>query len=236
MHSRRILEIDLLRSVAIVLMIAYHAAFDLAYFYHELIPLHSLHWVSVQKSASILFLFLVGVSAVLSPFSWKRAFARCVRIGSAALMVSLATFLIAPESYVRFGILHLIAVSALLLPLVRRLREWNVLIAFGVWALAFVMRGADVPHSPWLLPLGIFPPNVAMLDYFPLVPWCGVIFVGYSVGYWWYARLAAYSSAWRLSSSETLSMLAWPGRHALLIYLLHQPILLVALRVLRGPF
>ena len=62
----RFWEVDLLRGVAIVLMVLYHLVFDLNYFAVYDIDVSSGFWLAVARAAASLFLLLVGLSLTLS--------------------------------------------------------------------------------------------------------------------------------------------------------------------------
>ncbi len=236
-------ELDLLRSLAIVLMIAYHTAYDLWSFHGWDINLFSGGWLAIQRGTAVLFLLLVGVGFAISfgrtkdeGASRRKIAAKYARRGAivigCGLGVSLATWLADPETFVRFGILHLIGVSALILPFFAPLREWNVLTGLLALVLGPVI-GNVTASSSLLLPLGAMPADFSSVDYYPLLPWFGWILLGVALGNAIYVRglrPAPASSA----ASPLLQWLTWPGRYALWIYLAHQPILLVILRLIAG--
>jgi uncharacterized membrane protein len=228
-------EIDALRTIAIFMMVVYHTLWDLENLYGWPI-LRSLGVGGrlFARTTAILFLLLVGVNFAIARLrnpSYERVLWRAARILGAAILVSLATYMFDPETFVRFGVLHLIGVSVLLLPLSASLREWNALLGIAVIALGTAPEGMTV-GTPMLLPLGITPPHFTTVDYFPLFPWLGVILLGVSVGHLLYIR----APAWRRFSILTsrFSILTWPGRHSLLLYLLHQPLILVTITLILG--
>jgi uncharacterized membrane protein len=235
MSRQRYIELDILRTTAILGMVVYHTAYDLQSFYGWNIEVFSGGWKLMQLATASLFLLLVGIT---SSFSNRHPFKRFLRIGAAALLVSVVTFLIDPETYVRFGILHLIAVSALLVPVLvlvpARLRAW--LIVPGILLIFSGPSVSSIPPIPYLLlPLGIRPEHFTTVDYFPLIPWFGVILIGYGMGYLLYNRFAngrmLLVEAKKLRSYEAIS---WPGRHSLLLYLIHQPVIIGILWILLG--
>src|SRR3989338_5310320 len=129
-HARqRHLEIDLLRTIAILGMIAHHLCFDLYQFYDSGVHPWQGMWYVVARSTSSLFLLLVGVSFAISSArggnTWSKALKRTAKILACALMINAITYMLDPEQFIRFGILHCIGVSALLLPLLRPLRLWT---------------------------------------------------------------------------------------------------------------
>lgn len=246
MSNKRYIELDALRSIAILGMIIYHTAYDLQMFYGWDIDVFSSRWKIFQIAVASLFLLLVGIT---SSFSTSHPFKRCMRIGAAALLVSIVTFAIDPETYVRFGILHLIAISALLVPVLvlipARRRAWLI-----IPGILLPLLGPSVlstfPSSYLLLPLGVRPEGFISVDYFPLIPWFGVILIGYVIGDLFYNKLrtepvlsiAEGSDELREKIMETrssqLSVLAAPGRHSLLLYLIHQPIIIGMLWIALG--
>ncbi len=240
----RFIEVDLLRTVAILFMIAYHLAFDVSVFYGWNISLHSPVLSAVQHLSASLFLLLVGVSFVLSwqrmeDTGWtfaarqRRTYRRALRIFVFALLISVATYIFDPAEFIRFGILHLIAASLLILPLVIRLKEANALLGILCLFVGAGVRGTQV-ESSLFLPFGITPPTFATLDYFPLFPWLGVVLIGVGIGQLLYVRFPR----WRTQSVDRIiaktSMMSVPGRHSLVLYIIHQPILLLILSLLYG--
>jgi uncharacterized membrane protein len=228
---KRYIELDLLRSAAIAGMIVYHAAYDLQSFYGWDTNVFTGGWKLFQIAVASLFLLLAGVT---SSFANRRPWKRFARIGTAALLVTATTYVIDPDTYVRFGILHLIALSALLLLPLSRFRLWLLipgvlLIVLGPWI------GQMSADTPFFLPLGVTYLGFVTVDYFPLIPWFGVVLIGYSIGYTFYVRFADRrtfrSEAKQPRSYATLS---WPGQHSLAIYLLHQPVIIAILWLTLG--
>lgn len=230
----RRIEIDLARTIAIILMVIYHAAFDLSQLYGWQIDVFSGGWLLLARGTLILFLIVSGISSALSLQKkdrvWRKGFRRFVMIGAAALAVTIGTYLFDPTEYVRFGVLHLIAVSGLLLPIFASLGIWNIVIASLIIAVP-IMTQSQIMHSQLsilnfvLLPLGFPPEHFASMDYVPLLPWFGVILLSFACAQWFYRKNISHWNA-----SRWIERCTWPGKHALLIYLLHQPILLVLLR------
>jgi len=230
--SRRYPELDLLRTLAIVCMVIFHAAYDLHALYQWNIPVFDTAWTIFARLTAGLFLLLVGISFAISASKkgtskdlWGKQRKRFLVIGGCALLVSVATYGADPESYVRFGILHLIALSMLLLPLVRGLKGWAIIPGILMLGFGIRMQATDV-LQPFSMILGFPPPNFVTMDYFPLLPWFGIVLIGYGIGHLLYVR----SLVWRKHMpSEMPLVLTWPGRHSLLIYMIHQPIILAML-------
>lgn len=239
-------ELDFLRTLAILLMVAYHAAFDLSQFYGWDIDVFGGPWLVLARATAILFLLVSGASAAISFERMKampprarvrRHLLRFARIGGAALLVTAATYAVNPETYVRFGILHLIAVTGLLLPLAVAFKERAALAGIAMIAIGLFLLRLRTDIS-LLIPFGLRPADFQTVDYFPLLPWAGVILIGYAIGYTAYVRgfgLWARSQHNPLISHDSrLTTLLFPSRHALLLYLLHQPLIMAVLWLLLG--
>ena len=225
--TTRLRWLDLLRSLAILGMVVFHAAFDLQTYYEWPIGVFDGWWFVFGRSVGYLFLAVAGISAGFWATStdaaakgWRRGWI----LLSAAMLVSLATAIVDEPTWVRFGILHLMAVAALLLPHLRRLHP-AVIAALGVACLLGGWLVADLRvETSLLVPLGLKPVGFRTLDYFPVLPNLGVILLGFAAG------IPIAKRAWSAAQpSRFLDMLAVPGRYSLWIYLLHQPVILAIL-------
>ncbi len=225
MPIQRRWELDVLRGVAVMGMIAYHGLYDAA-----AVGLTSMNplsdgWRLFARGVLVLFLLVSGASDALSAARasnrttrWRKALRRAGVLGTAALLVTIGTYLGAGEFYVRFGVLHFLAVAALVLPLLDRVPPLGNL-AFAMILTAISWPFPSFTGSTWLLPFGLPPPGFMTMDYVPLLPWLGVIAIGQGAGRW--LKGPPSSPPW-----PELQPLASVGRWALPIYLLHQPILI----------
>lgn len=91
--------------------------------------------------------------------------------------------------------------------------------------------GGDAPRRlyahPGLAWLGLPSPGFVSGDYYPLVPFALMYGVGVAVGRWFAPR--GYP---RRVLAARCAPFEWVGRHALPIYVVHQPLLLAALALL----
>jgi uncharacterized membrane protein len=207
----RLRWLDLLRSSAILGMVIYHAAYDLQVFHGWDIGVMHGNWKLFQIGVASLFLAVSGISAGF----WTRtdAFGKGWRRGwfilSAAMLVSLVTAIADERTWVSFGILHLLALAAFVLPLLRRIHP----VLLGVLGLLIIA----------LAPFDLMP-HVVSVDYVPPIPWLGPVLLGFAVGIPLSKRATKQTQP-----SRMFDLLAWPGKHSLAIYLLHQPVILAVL-------
>lgn len=217
MREDRIWEIDYLRTIAMSLMVLFHLIYDLDNFTSIDVDYKSTFWYWIGKTSALLFIFISGVSSGLS----RRPFKRGLQVFSFGLLITLVTFILMPKDYVRFGILHFLGVSMMLYPLVRNLPSLMLfLLALFSFAIGYAIYGLILPF-PWLLPLGIVPPDFSTIDYYPLFPYLGFSFLGF-LGYKQF-----YGKGKRLFPRRTPAKeVTWMSNHSLGVYLIHQPILL----------
>ncbi|HPS90737.1 MAG TPA: heparan-alpha-glucosaminide N-acetyltransferase [Methanothrix sp.] len=233
--TARFWEVDLLRGCAILLMVLYHLLFDLNYFAVYDIDVSSGFPLAMARTAASLFLLLVGISLTLS-YSRSRnmrremdffphLLKRSAWILSLAVGVTLVTYLTIGRGFIVFGVLHLIGLSLLLAyPFLRLQKESFV---FGI---AFILLGKYLAAIhvgfPWLLWLGLAPVNFYSVDYFPVIPWFGVILLGMGLGGLLYPEYRRSFFLPDLSVSAISGVLAFLGQNSLAIYLVHQPVII----------
>lgn len=229
-RSSRVDAVDCARGLALIGMAAYHLSWDLADFRlaSPMLPFTPPMRLLSHAVASA-FLALVGVSLALAHRKGLNARAFWRRLGivaGAAALVTVGSYFFAPGEAITFGILHCIAAASLAaLPFVLA-PAWASL-AVGVAAIAapFLIR-STLFDPAWLLWLGLGERLPNTLDWRPLLPWAGVVFLGLGAARLPGAidRLTA-PSRWRAGSAPARAM-CFAGRHSLPIYLVHQPVLI----------
>lgn len=226
----RFAVVDIARGVAIIAMVAYHLCWDLSYFRFISADVgYDPQWVFIARSILAVFLFLVGMGLVLghgNGIRWRRFWRRWVFVVAGALIITVATYFVFPQSFVYFGVLHAIALFSLLgLAFVLTPLWLPVVVAAVVVALPFFHSDALFNQKAWSW-LGFWQVPPPTNDLVPLFPWFGAVLLGIVAARLVLAsglavRLAAIAPSGRLAR-----LLAFLGRWSLLIYLLHQPILL----------
>ncbi len=230
----RIWEIDFLRGLSIILMVLYHFGYDLT----EFCGLRRILGIEINLASPLLtiaqyffagvFIVLCGISSTLSRNNTRRA----LKILGVAIIITAVTYLYSSSEAIYFGILHCLGVCILLYGLILQKAKPLMCVASGVLvfilsaARSLIMRSLSVDFN-WLLPLGISSKTLSSYDYFPLLPWLGVFFLGAALGKSVYA---SKRSLIQRPLPESIMNVA--GRHSLLIYIIHQPLLLAFLYLL----
>lgn len=235
-QSTRFLELDVLRGIGIALVVIYHFFFDLNYLNIFPNAMYEGGWLIFQRFIATLMLFLVGVSIAISRERtaddqkfFRKSFKRAMLLFAIAMLVTAATWIYPHGGFILFGVLHFIALAILLSCFFVRLDK--ALLVFGGTAIAaglFISFNAITVQTPLLFWLGLPPATFRSLDYFPLLPWFGIVLLGiffgkklYKKGEWQFKPFLAPNAATK--------MLSLMGRNSLLIYLAHQPIIIGAL-------
>ena len=148
------------------------------------------------------------------------------------MIIYFVTYLIAPGAAVKFGILHLIGVSAMLQPLLERFGIWNAVIGIA-WTAVGIKLTALSTQSVFLFPFGIIYPEFYSLDYYPLFPWFGTVLMGMAIGHIFYVPKRSRSCE-QFGALPYPRIMLWMGRRALPLYFVHQPLLFVILVMLLG--
>lgn len=225
---RRRPRIDLLRGFAILAMIAYHLTWDLGFLGFIKLNIAQTEWgMNIARGIAASFLTLVGISLALANaqgFDFGAFWRRLVLIGGAAALVTLGTWFAFPDAFIFMGVLHCIALSSLIAA-----AFWcaPLYVTLAGAALAFTLPLFVHTVSPWpfgwFLGLAAYPPRTN--DYVPLFPWLGFVLSGLAIG-----QIFANSTRGIFSiaplASKPAEKLAQAGRHGLLIYLVHQPVLI----------
>ena len=222
--------IDIARGVAIIAMVAYHLCWDLSYFRFIAADVgYDPQWVVIARTILSTFLFLVGVGLVLGhgeTIRWRAFWRRWIWLAAGALVITIGTYIAFPDSFVYFGVLHAIALFSLLaLPFLRAPLWLVIAVALGVIGLSFVFSDALFNEKLFSV-LGFWQIPPPTNDLVPIFPFFGVTLLGFAA-----TRLVLRSSlAAKLAAIQPTGrlpkLLGVLGRWSLLIYVLHQPLLL----------
>lgn len=239
--QERFWEIDLLRGMAIVLMISYHALFDLRFCGSPAVGPGDSFWYWAPRSIASIFVLLAGLSLSISHSRAKmqapknKLFFKYLRRGAGIFLCGMAitavTWLLFPDEYIIFGILHFIGLSVILAYPFLGLRCANLALGAICIAAGVFLEHMSFPFSH-LLFIGFVPHGFASLDYFPLLPWFGLILWGIFLGNILYAGNKRRFFLPDRPRNMVVDILGYAGQHSLIIYLLHQPLIVAFLCLL----
>ncbi len=198
-------------------MVIFHVTYDMRMFGLNQIDFSQGFWFGFPRLIAGTFLFCVGISLNFShreKVNLAALFKRLKQLGMAALLVSAGTYLFFREQWIYFGTLHCILVGSLLGAFFVHRRK----LALGLMLMILFLQYFAGYDIKWVSDTLKRP----SMDFIPIFPWFWVILLGILLG----PHLSRIRVLERLSTPKFFDFL---GRHSLMIYLLHQPLIFAAL-------
>lgn len=233
---------DLVRGLSVVSMVIFHLCYDLRF-----IAGYDLEWFEPplqdvwRCSISWVFLFIAGCMCTLSRNNLRRA----LEYGCVALAIWVVTTVAAVDTPISFGIIYCMSACTLVAWALQRIRALpRGYVAAALLFVAFIsllgLADGTIGVGPWTLGLpqeltlveglawlGIPSASFSSGDYYPLLPYLLIYLCGAAMGTRWKER--GYLS-WAYDAN--LAPLNFVGRHALLVYVIHQPVILAVCALL----
>lgn len=238
--SARYALLDELRGLDLISMILYHGMWDVVFLFGVPVAWYTAQpghlW---QQSICWGFILLSGFCMPLGHHPYQRG---AIVFGAGAV-VTAVTALFMPADIVLFGVLTLLGSAMILTALLEKpLRKIPPAVGAGVsFALFALTYNAQlgtlgIGRFRWALPqflyanlftayLGFYPKGFFSTDYFPLLPWLFLFWVGF------YLYFLIGRDRMEPLRRSLCPVLGWLGRHSLVLYLLHQPVLFGILNV-----
>ena len=243
-YKQRITVIDYFRGIALIYMVVYHFLFDMAF----IVPTewgrtayHANDDIIVFDTAS--FILLAGISCAFSRSNLKRG----GRLLAIAMVFTIVTAFVFPGEAIYFGILHLMSTgmilygafdgffkkvpAAVMIPVCAIVFTLTYTISKGFVGIKGLFE-IDLPEellaNNQLYPFGVIKGGFMSVDYVPLLPWLFLFLGGAYIG----GLIVKYRE--KLPSfcyADPLPWLGFIGRHTLIVYILHQPVILAVVYV-----
>ena len=234
---KRYTILDNIRGTTLLSMIAYHGTWDLVYLY-------GVDWNWYESTAAYIWQqSICWTFILLSGFCWslgRKRLKRGLCVSAGGILVTLVMLIFMWDSRVIFGVLTLLGSCMLLMvPMDKFLRKIVPEIGLFASALLFVItrncnRGylgfekwkiLSLPDSLYqgyiTTYLGFPASDFYSTDYFSLIPWIFLFLCGYFIYHIFHRR----NLLCKLPDMKKLPVANFIGRHSLIVYLLHQPVL-----------
>ena len=241
--KKRYFWIDNIRAIAMISMIIFHAVWDLVYLY-------GMDWEWYRSDMAFVWQqSICWTFILLSGFCWsfsKNPLKQGLIVSAGGLIVTVVTLIFSYDSRVIFGVLNLIGASALLMiPLKKWFEKMPAVAGFFAMFLLFGFTygindrhlgffGLELIELPWDLYKNLFTtflgfPEIWFYssDYFSLLPWTFLYFAGYFLYRMWKEEKIPGANC----LDRKIPVLTWLGKHSLIIYMLHQPVIFGILEV-----
>ena len=225
-NRKRIEIIDALRGLSVVLMVIHHLFYNLVYFFDA--PM----WLFSNPVFDVLHYIFAGLFISLSGVSSRFSHSNTERGSKTLLLAVLITYVTyRMDMPIWFGVLHLLGFSMLFFGLTRKLWDMIPRKAAPVIFIALIAASAlavkNIPlvsNNVWMYDilsvLGWPQPGFISYDYFPLMPWLFLFLLGTWAGAYIQERKLP---GWFYKVKPPVFPAV--GRKALLIYIMHQPVL-----------
>jgi len=225
----RLWQVDFSRGLAVVLMVLFNWSFTLSFLKVYTIDGGWLYWWLFPRLIGGSFVFLAGLSVVLShkKSGSKKIVFRGLKIFLVGMGITALTWIFYPGYTVWFGILHLIGLSVILSVVFLKYKKLILLIGTILLILGITLQSTGFNFS-FLIWLGLSPFDLQTFDYWPLLPWFGVFLLGMYFSDLFIKKIRGKN----YTHLPIIKQMCFLGRNSLVVYIIHQPVLLTLLYLL----
>lgn len=233
-------KLDMIRGLCLISMILYHTVWDLVYIYEfNWAWYRSVGAFVWQQSICWTFILLAGFCLPLGTQPIRRG---AIVFGGGALITAV-TLILMPGQRIVFGVLTLLGSSMILVGVFdKALRKMMMKIpavlgmigSFLLFAFTYSVNdkfvgffGVKLIELPRMLYRNYFTTFLGFpkggffsTDYFSIVPWIFLFLTGYFAHF-----MVMNTGACDFLKKGNCQFFSWMGRHSLLIYMLHQPVI-----------
>lgn len=233
--EHRLQIIDLIKGIDIIPMVLFNYSVTLDFFGLIQSPTGLFYQKILPMSIASVFIFMSGIAAFVSyernneNFT-KKYITRGLRLLFFAALITISTYIFVPQKTIFFGIIHFFAVSSFLIPVFVRHNKLNIIACISIILAGSYLAQTEFNFS-YLFWLGFVPQNLSTFDFFPLIPWMGVILAGIACGGFFVEKTVDLEFKGKFSS-----LFQYLGKHTLTIYMIHQPLLILVLAILGFQF
>jgi len=242
---KRLAIIDAYRGFALVNMIAYHGFYDWVNFLSMPLTWFSTKGVYIwQQFIVFSFVLISGMVFNYAQHPRKRGIILCFWGGA----LTFCTYFFVPQELIVFGVLSFLGSAMLITSLLSKTKHaattsFFCIIGFlftegwqqgywGVYGINFAPLAFSTLDNIGFFILGIPGTSNYSADYVPIFPWIFVFWLGFFGGQMVSSHREICAKAVNTARKDVwwYKNLAFLGRHSLIIYLLHQPILYFSLK------
>ena len=227
---------DIIRGIAVIAMIIYHALWDIVYIFGvDITWFKSDAGFVFQQSILYTFVLVSGFCIRLG----KKTFKRSLIVLAGSMIITVVTAIAMPDSIIINGVLSFLGFAMLVTtPLEKVLKKVTCSVGIAVSLLLFVLTYnvqngfigigekvlINMPDFLYLNDITAFfgfPHNAfRSADYVPFLPWIFLFLIGYFT-----FGIFEKKNKLQLLSAASCRPLEFVGRHSFEIYMVHQPII-----------
>ena len=213
--KERIGLIDFFRGLLIIGMVIYHLGYTISEIYRVDINFINPVTYYIQLIGVSLFILLCGIASNFSRNNLKRG----IKMFALALLITLVTYFYNPSFYIKFGILHFLGVATILYHFYQKFTYQSLIfLLFITISITLVIAQIDVTHN-YFFPIGLYTDSFTSSDYVPIFGFIIPFVIGNIIGKYLKPR------NWPKTRVDN-NVITTIGKHGLIIYILHQPIII----------
>lgn len=233
----RLQKLDILRWIAILLMVLFHLNYSLVNLFNiDLLNISEYFWFIIWKISVILFIFISWISFFLAEKKYlNKIILKYIKVSFIlwviAWWISLSTLLFFSEQYIRFWIIHFFSVSFLLILFFRKLKYYNLI--FWIIIIVYGFYFIPIINSEYYYFLWFTYSWFKSADFYPLLPFFWIMLLWYT--FWLFLSDRGLLDIFKTKSTNNIvsNIFEYMWKKSLLIYLLHQPIIILMLYLLK---
>ncbi len=234
--KERIWELDAFRGICIIGVVIVHFIFDLTYFLNVDVKTPEL-FNFIQENGGVLFIILSGICVTLG----HKFLMRGIIVFFSGLAITWVTYVMyllkfaGKDIIIYWGVLHLLGACMMLYGLLKKIPTP----VLPVIAAALIISGYIIANKTYDLTgfskifviFGFMFPGFTTGDYFPLLPHLGWFVLGIFIGRTLYKKKKTLFPRFPYRSVP-VRIFSFLGRHSLIIYLLHQPLISIIISLI----
>ena len=228
----RIFLLDITRGICVLAMVAYHFCWDLGYFgFIDLRLITQGLGLFIAQLIGLSFITIAGISSrlLINSHKFKEKFLkRFLKLVFISASISMATFMLNKNSFIFFGILHFLSVCSLISLILMHVKNSFHLVLIFLSAAVISASGITFNLPSIFSWLGFNKEVPITNDFYPLFPWITFYFFGFWLGKIVIDKANQKDNGFSMPINRInilFKFFEYMGRKALVIYILHQPIL-----------
>ncbi len=223
-------KLDILRGIAITLMIIFHINYSLTnIFWINFLNFSDILWIIIWKISVFLFIIVSWISFLLAEKKYKNNIYKkylkySFYLWILSFFITFLTYLFINSQIILFGIIHFFFVSYLLMLAFHRFKYYNIIIWIIIILLPIFISMETSSH--YLFFLWFLYPWFYSADFYPIFPYFWVFLLSYSISFFLYEKSLLTKIFWWEYIWILNNFLKYIWKRSLFIYLIHQPIII----------